>query len=261
MRDKNKISKFIYTYFSYSRNYCTTNDCQNFISLWNKQWIKEFFRSYKALWTYDPNLNGFWNIYSFLLIISFIYILHFILFIYLFKKDKINDDEKIYWIIILYIIIWTFLLPFPWARYFPLLYLLPIVLTLFWRQKTIIKIILTLYLTNALLIWGIILARYVGNGLEKNKQINFINKIYFDNVYYNKFLEESYSDKKFFWFYENKFKNINKEQKTKYELMKLCWLKNNLLSESIVICPNWWYMLVWDYWSLIIHIQDYFYLK
>lgn len=58
MVEKNRFERFVYTYFSYSRNYCIQDDCQKFLTF-DREGVKDFFRSYSAMKVVDPNLNGF----------------------------------------------------------------------------------------------------------------------------------------------------------------------------------------------------------
>jgi len=258
MKDRDVISKFAYTYFSYSRNYCITDDCQRFINPTTKAWIREFFWSYQTLGKYDPNLNGFWNIYSILLILSIAFLIYHIAN---YKKRKNKSQEIISTIIVAYILLDTSLLPFPRARYFPLLYLLPIIFILSSRNK--IKIgILILYLINGLIIVWIITTIYWRNGASKIRQYEFMNKVSINKIYYTKFLKESYFYEKFFWYYQNRLKNIEKIEIDRNELLKKCWISSylqvNEAYDRTLKCPKWWYVLRGDYGS---HTDEFFYIN
>ncbi len=270
MRDENKISKFTYTFFSYSRNFCVRDECQEFISLKNKDDIKKFFKSYNALWFYDPNLNGFGNIYSILLIISIVYLIYFIyltIFTRLpnkYKKNKRTKLQKIWFILGIYTLLCTFLLPFPRARYFPLLYLLPIIITFLQDNKILnhlTKWILIIYTINLLLVLWVITSAYWKQWQHKINQQDIVNQLTFNEIHYTTFRDGSYMYVKYFWFYDKQMEAIPKTQTDKQTLLKLCGiLEYSQIATNYnhtINCPNGWTIMKWDAQSTV---EEFFYL-
>lgn len=267
MKKTNKLNKFRQTFFSYSRNYCVTDQCLSYFSF-DKKWLQEYITSYRALTNVDPNINGFWNLYSILLLFFFINI-SFSLFSLIKKKVLKNKDKNkhkynyfsLCGLFIIYILICMILLPFPWARYSPLFYLLPLI-SLIYISKKHQKTVLFLYIINLLLIGWFISIKYGKYWLLKYQQIQTIKEISFQKIYYTSYYEWSYFPKKFLSFYKNTIlanptKKINKEM-----FFDICWIKDNskiiTSYNAIYKCPNWWIALKWNYW---LQTEDYFYFK
>ena len=259
MKDKNKILKFIYVYFSYSSNYCVSDDCQNFMKI-DKWFLKNFYNSYSALLFPDPNLNWFWNLFSVLLLLSTV-----LLIFSCFKYKKIKNCKTIYGIMVLYVLFCTALLPFPWARYIPVLYCIPLLIILFLNteNKFFWKLILFIYAVNIVLILFFVWKTCFYRWIAKIKQQGFINNVWnVSEIYYTEEYEDSFMDSKFLLFYFDDFSwDIVKEDNIDY-VTSLCWITSYseiLDSYNLILsCPNSWYMMLSDYWN---SISDYFYIK
>ena len=182
--------------------------------------------------------NWFWNIF-FILLILFILIFIYFIFNSVYHK-KITKIQKISLLFLGFFLITILLIPAPWARYYPFIYLIPLVSLFLIRKKILLKkIILWLYIFNILLIFWVSLIFHYKLALAKYREITWINndlnKIW--KVYYYFFYKDSYSTQKLIKEY-----NFNKKNfiivKEKQDILKKCNFKKQP-QEKIIYCKNW----------------------
>lgn len=247
IRDQNKLSKFFYLYTSYSKNACFTDSClEGFVFTPFTDFIHNFFSTYSALSACDSNINWFWNIFSFLLFVSLSLFVICCLFFY--KQTKKILFTHPYFYIILYILLCVFSLPFPWARYFPLLYLFPFFIIAILNKKRIYCFFIFLYVLNTFLIIYSVFSQYKINFTLKRMQYHLLSEYSSSlpsSVYYTA-ATGHHVIQKFSSFYSPILSQLPFSKQSKTDLFSLCWIKSDneiKTSEGWLKiasdCPNW----------------------
>jgi hypothetical protein len=263
LRNTPKRKKFVIMYSSYSSNYCVIDSCLRPINIFSKAWIKEFASSYKAMSIYDPNINGFWNLFWIILLIAWVGSIYYIIIFRLHKKYITTKDYAVM-ISIWYIVLCSSLLPFVRARYVPVLYLLPLLfIGILPSRSWLVKVVVLWYLCNIIFCLYVIQKSYYTNAISKREQIYFMetltNKV--NSTYHVSFTKYSFFKNKFLSFYDQEVWNSKKIEVNWEDFLYQCGIKSinevNSSYNRILACPNWGYALRWDYWW---HTDDYFYL-
>lgn len=160
-------------------------------------------------------------------------------------KGSSDQRRKGVWMLIGYVVVGTLSLPFPWARYFPILYLLPLLLVLLVCRKWLVKVLVAVYLANSVMVAYFLVLEYGFMGKEKILQARFIHQLAMQ--------QKSFREPQVVFSAEVTPSNLGiklsqtygfpldaLQELSEYELLEKCGVAE--VVHSIVTCPNGGYL-------------------